>query len=150
MGTMTEAQRQAFLADLHVGVLSVADPDPSRGSLTVPIWYEYSPTDGVSVITSPDSRKGKAIEATGRFSLVAQQESVPYMYVSVEGPVVETIPCDLDEHLRPMAVRYLGEKAGTAYAEGWAASPAIDVVHRMSPERWFSFDYSDETSATTP
>jgi uncharacterized protein len=147
MATMTPAQREAFLADLHVGVLSVADPDPDRGPLTIPIWYEYSPTQGVSVITSPDSRKGKAIEAAGRFSLVAQQESLPYMYVSVEGPVVDTIPCELDGHLRPMAIRYLGERLGHAYANGWATSTSTDVVYRMQPERWFTFDYSDETSA---
>jgi hypothetical protein len=144
MATMTEAQSQSFLADLHVGVLSVADPDPSRGPLTIPIWYEYSPADGVTIITSPTSRKGKAIEAAGRFSLVAQQESLPYMYVSVEGPVVETVPCDLEAHLRPMAVRYLGERAGNAYAESWAAGPSVDLVYRMQPEHWFTFDFSDE------
>ena len=144
MATIPEAQRHAFLADLHVGVLSVVDPNPDRGPLTVPIWYRYSRTDGVTVITSPTSRKGRAIEAAGRFSLVAQQESLPYKYVSVEGPVVDTIPCDLDEHLRPMAVRYLGEKAGHAYAENWAASPSVDVVYRMRPEHWFTVDYSDQ------
>lgn len=144
---MTAAQRQAFLADLHVGVVSVDDLDPGRGPLTIPIWYDYSPADGVSIITSPDSRKGKAIEAAGRFSLVAQQESLPYMYVSVDGPVVETIPCDLDQHLRPLAVRYLGEEIGSAYAEGWAASPSTDVVYRMAPERWFTFDFTDQMTA---
>ena len=144
MATMTESQRQSFLADLHVGVLSVIDPDPARGPLTIPIWYEYSPADGVTIITSPTSRKGKAIEAAGRFSLVAQQEELPYRYVSVEGPVVEAIPCDLEAHLRPMAARYLGERAGNAYAEGWAASDDTTTVYRMQPEQWFTFDFSDE------
>jgi uncharacterized protein len=148
MASMTESARQEFLAGLHVGVLSVVDPDPTRGTLTIPIWYRYSPSEGVTVITSPTSRKGKAIEAAGRFSLVAQQEALPYKYVSVEGPVVETIPCDLEDHLRPMAVRYLGDKAGNAYAEGWAKSPSTDVVYRMEPQRWFTVDYSDEVAST--
>ncbi len=148
MATMTSAQREAFLADLHVGVLSVVDSDPARGPLTVPIWYQYSPENGVSIITSPHSRKGKDIEAAGRFSLVAQQEDLPYMYVSVEGPLIETVPCDLDEHLRPMAVRYLGAEIGSAYAEAWAASPSTDVVYRMQPERWFTFDFSDQMTST--
>ncbi|MGY6502798.1 MAG: pyridoxamine 5'-phosphate oxidase family protein [Acidimicrobiales bacterium] len=148
MATMTEAQRHAFLADLHVGVLGVTDPDPVRGPLTIPIWYQYAPDVGVSIITSPTSRKGRAIEGAGRFSLAAQQESLPYMYVAVDGPLVETIPCDLDAHLRPMAVRYLGDELGNAYAEGWAASPSTDVVYRMEPERWFSFDFSEQISST--
>ena len=33
---MTKDEREAFLADLHVGVISIEDP--GRGPLTVPIW----------------------------------------------------------------------------------------------------------------
>lgn len=145
MASMSQTAREAFLADLHVGVISVVDPDPSRGVLAVPIWYQYSPDEGVTVITSPTSRKGRAIEAAGRYSLVAQDETPPYKYVSVEGPVVETVPSDLEEHLRPMAVRYLGEKAGNRYAEGSATSPSTGVVYRMQPEHWYTVDYSSET-----
>ena len=38
MTSMTQQERQDFLADLHVGVLSLSDD--SRGPLTVPIWYD--------------------------------------------------------------------------------------------------------------
>ena len=37
---MTKEERGAFLADLHVGVISIAEE--GRGPLTVPIWYFYS------------------------------------------------------------------------------------------------------------
>jgi nitroimidazol reductase NimA-like FMN-containing flavoprotein (pyridoxamine 5'-phosphate oxidase superfamily) len=37
--TMTPAEREAFLAGLHVGVISLVDA--GRGPLTVPIWYAY-------------------------------------------------------------------------------------------------------------
>jgi len=35
--TMTKQERESFLADLHVGVISIAEE--GRGPLTVPIWY---------------------------------------------------------------------------------------------------------------
>ena len=33
---MTQREREAFLAEVHVGIISIADKD--RGPLTVPIW----------------------------------------------------------------------------------------------------------------
>ena len=85
--TMTEAERQTFLADLHVGVMGIADGD--RGPLTVPVWYSYEPGGDVIVLTGETSRKMRLAAAAGRFSLCAQTESLPYRYVMVEGPVVE-------------------------------------------------------------
>ena len=42
-GHMTVDEREAFLADVHVGVLSV--DEPGRGPLALPIWYRF--VDGV-------------------------------------------------------------------------------------------------------
>ena len=36
---MTTDEREAFLADLHVGILSIARDD--KGPLALPIWYWY-------------------------------------------------------------------------------------------------------------
>ena len=41
MTAMTETEKQEYLADLHVGVLSLNDD--SNGPLTAPIWYDYEP-----------------------------------------------------------------------------------------------------------
>ena len=38
---MTKRERETFLADLHVAVISI--PEEGRGPLTVPIWYSYEP-----------------------------------------------------------------------------------------------------------
>jgi nitroimidazol reductase NimA-like FMN-containing flavoprotein (pyridoxamine 5'-phosphate oxidase superfamily) len=38
---MTPEEREAFRADVHVGIISIADE--GRGPLTVPIWYAYEP-----------------------------------------------------------------------------------------------------------
>jgi hypothetical protein len=143
--SMSRADRQRFLADLHVGVLHVA---AGAGTLAVPIWYDYSPDVGVSVITSLTSRKGTAIGATGRYGLVAQEEHGGYRYVSVEGPVVESRPCGYERDLMPMAVRYLGPSAGGVYAEAWRDGGLGDQqVITMRPEQWFAADFTEQFAA---
>ncbi|NOX30255.1 MAG: pyridoxamine 5'-phosphate oxidase [Actinobacteria bacterium] len=132
---MNETERQAFLADMHVGVMGIADD--KRGPLTVPVWYSYEPGGDVVVLTSPDSRKAKLVDAAGRFSMCAQQEALPYKYVMVEGPVVEVRDSEPGE-IEKMAIRYLGEEAGRAYAVDSAGG---SVVYSMRPERWYSVDY---------
>ena len=138
---MTVAEREAFLADVHVGVLAVTGDDGR--SLAVPIWYGYEPGGLVSVITHPESIKGRAFTASGRMSLCAQTETPPYKYVSVEGPLAEDEPCGDDER-RAMAHRYLGPEFGDAYVEATAADQAGDRVYRMHPERWYTVDYAKD------
>jgi nitroimidazol reductase NimA-like FMN-containing flavoprotein (pyridoxamine 5'-phosphate oxidase superfamily) len=54
---MSGGEREAFLADVYVGVLSVSQA--SSGPLSVPIWYTYAPGGVLSVITRTSSRKAK-------------------------------------------------------------------------------------------
>src|SRR5207245_1490362 len=65
--TMTKEEREAFLSDIHVAVISVAED--GHGPLVVPIWYSYEPGGEVRIITGRASRKGKLLERAGRFSL---------------------------------------------------------------------------------
>jgi nitroimidazol reductase NimA-like FMN-containing flavoprotein (pyridoxamine 5'-phosphate oxidase superfamily) len=137
--TMTRDERERFLADLHVGVISIEQPDAPP--LAVPIWYDYSPEVGVRVITEKDSQKGRALAAARRFTLVAQTEDPPgYQYVSVSGPIVDVSPALLEEHRRPMARRYFGEKLGDLYAEGTPGESSL--LFTMRPERWRTVDYT--------
>ena len=138
---MTKQEREAFLADVHVGIISV--PEEGRGPLTVPIWYAYEPGQELSIITSPSSRKGRLLARAGRFSLCAQQEALPYKYVSVEGPIVSTRPADREGDLGPIARRYLGAEQGDRYLEQTRDNPdyADNVLIRMRPERWLTVDY---------
>lgn len=134
--TMSRAEREAFLADVHIGVLAVAAGD-GQGPLAVPVWYSYAPGGVVTVITGRASQKARAVGVSGLASLCAQQEAPPYKYVTVAGPAVVG-PCDQDE-LLAMARRYLGREGGDAYI---AANPGNDnVAVRVSPERWLSVDY---------
>lgn len=139
--SMTRAEREAFLADVHVGVLSLAEP--GRGPLTVPIWYAYEPGGELRVVTARDSRKGRLLGASPRISLCAQSETPPYRYVSVEGPVTHVGRADRDRDVRPLAFRYLGEELGERYLEATADSEESLVV-RMRPERWLTVDYGKQ------
>ena len=37
---MSRDERETFLADRHVGVISIAEP--SRAPLSAPIWYDFT------------------------------------------------------------------------------------------------------------
>lgn len=138
---MSNAEREAFLADLHVGVISIEDP--GRGPLTAPIWYDYEPGGELWILTGPGSRKGKLLREGSRFSLCAQTEQPPYKYVSVEGPVVSISTPALEKHTRPMARRYLGTELGDQYVAQTDANQG-SVLVRMRPERWLTVDYSKQ------
>ena len=135
---MSRAEREEFLAGLHVGVLAVASPD-GRGPLAAPVWYTYQPGGTVNVSTGRGTRKARDIGAAGRFTLCAQDERPPYKYVTVEGRAVME---DATEAERlELARRYLGTEGGDAYI---AANPGgSQVMIRMTPEHWLSRAYSD-------
>ncbi len=143
---MSKAEREAFLAGLHVGVISIAEP--GRGPLSAPIWYGYQPGGELWIVTERDSRKGRLLERAGRFSLCAQSEQPPYKYVSVEGPVTAIVPSDLERDVRPLARRYLGREQGDRYLESTGGAEARGGSVRVSlrPERWLSVDYAKMAS----
>jgi nitroimidazol reductase NimA-like FMN-containing flavoprotein (pyridoxamine 5'-phosphate oxidase superfamily) len=138
---MTKTERETFLADLHVGVISIAEKD--RGPLTAPIWYDYEPGGDLWILTGRDSRKGRLLLDVGRFSLVAQTETPPYKYVSVEGPITSIDKPDLERDERPMAHRYLGQEFGDGYIESTRGDGDADnILVKMRPERWLTIDYA--------
>jgi PPOX class probable F420-dependent enzyme len=135
---MTESEREEFLAGLHVGVLGIerADGPP----LVLPVWYSYEPGGEVVVLTTGSSLKGRLVAAAGRASLCAQEEALPYKYVSVEGRVeIDELGDDAHDAVVPMAVRYLGEDMGRAYAADSSTPDEIRI--RLRPDRWYSVDY---------
>ena len=131
---MTEAEREEFLRGVHVGVLSIQRD--GKGPLALPIWYAYE--DGEVIIhMGGDSVKARLLRRFGRASMTVQDETPPYQYVMVEGPV--TVSHE-GRDIRPIAIRYLGDELGNQYAD---ANPPDDdsVVARLVPERWLTTDY---------
>ncbi|NDJ90854.1 pyridoxamine 5'-phosphate oxidase family protein [Mycolicibacter kumamotonensis] len=137
----TEAERQQFLADTHVGVLSV-DATDGRPPASVPIWYDYTPGGDIRVNTGAGSRKAKLIERAGAVTLVVQREELPYQYVVVEGTVVQAATPAPREPREAIAVRYLGEEGGRAFAA--KMDGASSVLFTIRPDRWLTADYSGE------
>jgi len=134
-GSMSSAEREAFLAGVHVGILAVDEPD--RGPLALPVWYEYA--DGeVLVGMDGGSLKARLLAAAGRATLTVQTETPPYQYVSVQGPVViDPTPRDT----LAMASRYLGPEFGAWYAEN-NPNTETSVVARLRPETWRTMDFA--------
>ncbi len=139
---MTRAERESFLAEPRIGVLSVADGE--HGPLVCPVWYAYEPGGDVVFVTSTDSRKADLLRRAKRATFLAQSEELPYKYVSLEG-AVSVEDADLDRDVRPIAHRYLGAEAGDGYLAATRSQPRpADVVVRIRPERWRSTDYSKQ------
>jgi nitroimidazol reductase NimA-like FMN-containing flavoprotein (pyridoxamine 5'-phosphate oxidase superfamily) len=59
---MTPAEREAFLADVHVAVVTVAD---GRGPLAIPLWYDCQPGGEIILVTDGNSRKAQLIRKAG-------------------------------------------------------------------------------------
>ena len=135
---MSAAGREEFLAGVHVGVLSAAVGTAGR-TLAVPVWYSYQPGGLLTVLTGRRSRKAAVIRAAGRFGVCVQDDSPPYRYVSVEGPVVAEEDLDPAERLT-MARRYLGPAGGDRYVVANPDPGQENVVFRMRPEHWLSQD----------
>jgi nitroimidazol reductase NimA-like FMN-containing flavoprotein (pyridoxamine 5'-phosphate oxidase superfamily) len=140
--TMTQTEREAFLADVHVGIVSI--DDPGHGPLSVPVWYAYEAGGTVDVLTGSQSRKARHMRAAGRFTLCVQTETVPYCYVSVEGPITLIRDTVGPEERRQLAYRYLGQELGDLYLAASSEDISDSAVFRMSPERWLSADFSKQ------
>lgn len=141
MKPFSEQSREQFLADLHVAVLSVADPSAERPPAGVPIWYDYTPGGLIRINTGAGSRKVRLIERTGQVTLTVQREQPPYQYVVVEGAVVDTISPAPRQAREDIAIRYLGDQDGRAFVDSMGDDGS--VLFHIRPTRWLTADFSD-------
>lgn len=135
---LSQAEREEFLAEPHIGALSVVEDD-NRAPLIVPIWYGYTPGGELWVNTELESRKGRAIRAAGRFSLMVQRVEPTIRYVSVEGPVTRIEPGSR-ERTQQMAERYLPSDRVAGYVDFELNQMGEHSGIYMRPEHWLSSD----------
>ena len=144
---LTERERQAFLAEPRVGVLSVAGAD-GRPPLTAPTWYGYQPGGDITFFTGTQGRKARKIdliERAGVVSLCVQRAEFPYRYVTVEGTVVRVDRPPSAEQLLAIARRYLPEEPARGFVEAELASPGAGLVlFTIRPDRWLTADFGEE------
>ena len=144
---MTEQERQEFLAEPHIGVLSVASND-DRPPLTVPVWYDYRPGGNISFFTGTQGRKARKtrlIQIAGVLSLSVQREEFPYQYVTVEGTVVGTDRPPSVEQMLAVVRRYLPEEAARGFVASELEHPSSELVlFTIRPDRWLTADFTEE------
>jgi uncharacterized protein len=144
---LTEHERQAFLAEPHVGVLSVAS-DTDLPPLTIPLWYGYQPGGQVTFFTGTQGRKARKttlIQKAGVVSLSIQREEFPYKYVTVEGTVVQADQPPSAEQMLAIVRRYLPEEAAQAFVTSEIARPGTALVlFTIRPDRWLTADFADD------
>ena len=144
---LTERERQEFLAEPHIGVLSVASDD-DRPPLTVPVWYGYRPGGNASFFTGTRGRKArkiKLIQDSGVLSLAVQREKFPYRYVTVEGTVIQIDRPPSAEQMFAVVRRYLPEEAAQGFVKAELELPGSELVlFTIRPDRWLTADFTDE------
>ncbi|MEU8708964.1 pyridoxamine 5'-phosphate oxidase family protein [Streptomyces sp. NPDC048565] len=139
---LTRTEREQFLAEPHIAALAVDAAEEGRAPLTVPIWYQYLPGGDLWIMTGRDSRKGKDIAEAGRFSIMVDRVAPTIRYVSVEGPVVATLPATR-EQLVELASRYLpADKVEGYVGFAWKEHGEQVVIH-LRPQRWLSSDLGE-------
>ncbi|MEO8457896.1 MAG: PPOX class F420-dependent oxidoreductase [Chloroflexota bacterium] len=123
---MTDEFREQFLSEANVAILGTVD---SRGRPhATPIWYLYD--DGAFRISvGKGSQKHKNIERNANVSLVIDQGALPYYAVMIQGEAEIGPEFSEGDSLR-LAVRYLGENMGTAYATRDDTEASISLTIR--------------------
>jgi len=138
---MTPAEREAFLAEVRVAVVTVADEE-GRGPLAIPLWYDYQPGGEIILVTDRDSRKVRLIRKAGRVTVCAQTQEMPYRYASVEGPVTAIEDTVTVEQRWALARRYLSHEDADGYiAATRNITDRMCAIH-IRPENWLTRDYT--------
>lgn len=133
---LSPAERAAFLAEPHVGVIAIEAA--GRAPLCVPLWYAWHEEGVLGFWMDGASRKVRLLREAGRLSFCVQQATRPYRYASVEADVLCVTPIDWTAELVPLVKRYLEADAAEAYlaALGGAAGVAGDVYIRARAVHW--------------
>jgi nitroimidazol reductase NimA-like FMN-containing flavoprotein (pyridoxamine 5'-phosphate oxidase superfamily) len=141
---MSEQDAKAFLAEPHVGVLSVASDD-GRPPLSVPIWYAYEVDGYLTIFTGTGghpARKTRLIKKAGAISFTVQYPEWPYRYVTAECSLVKTEQPPSAEAVIAIVSRYMSAEEARAFAERELASGGETfTLFTFRPDRWLSVDY---------
>jgi PPOX class probable F420-dependent enzyme len=106
--------------------------------LLSPVWHEWR-DGGFNVATGSAGVKARHLRRDPRASIVVYEHEPPYRGVEVRGRG-QLVSERAQEAVLRIAIRYLGESAGTAYAE----RATDDVLVRIEPGELRAWDFSDE------
>ncbi len=119
-----------FLRGPHIAALVTVRPD-GRPHVT-PVWYEF---DGQEFLIGAfrTAQKLENIARKGFAAICIYTQQLPYQHVIVEGTARVGSPLDSVWRER-VAMRYLGEGIGRAYAHDTADLDAVAIYVR--PIKW--------------
>jgi PPOX class probable F420-dependent enzyme len=106
--------------------------------LLSPVWHEWR-AGGFDVVTSGDDVKARHLRRDPRASIVVYEHVPPYRGVELRCEA-RLGPERAHAAARRLAVRYLGEAEGAAYAE----SARDDTLIRLEPGELRAWDFADE------
>lgn len=144
---MTIEERERFLAEPRVGIISVARDD-GRPPLTTPTWFSYEPGGLITFFAGTQgrtARRSALIERAGVVTFSVHTDDYPYRYVTIEGTVVGEERPPSEQQLLAIVGRYLPEDLAREFVAGELANPGPGfVLYSVRPERWLTSDFSDE------
>jgi PPOX class probable F420-dependent enzyme len=110
---------------------------PNGDVLLSPVWHRWR-DGGFDVVTNADDVKARHLRRDPRASILVYEHEPPYRGIEVRGRALLG-PADAGI-LRAMAVRYLGEQEGEAYA----ADAGDSTLVRLEPGRVRAWDFADD------
>jgi PPOX class probable F420-dependent enzyme len=105
--------------------------------LLSPVWHRWR-DGGFDVVTGEDDVKVRHLRGDSRASIVVYEHAPPYRGIEVRGRAVLG-RADADV-VRDIAVRYLGDEEGGAYAD----RGHDDTLIRLEPGRLRAWDFADD------
>ena len=106
------------------------------GMLLSPVWHRWR-DGGFDVVTQSDDVKVRQLHRDPRANIVVYEHVPPYRGIEVRA---EARLEDAGDAIRSIAIRYLGERDGTAYAE----AAGDDTLIRLEPGRLRAWDFADQ------
>lgn len=140
--SQTREEALAFVADgARIGRLATVSG--SGDPHVVPIWFERD-GERLLVHTQAESRKARNINATGKFALTVDVDTMPYKGVTVTGParVVGNDEIDSIALARRLSIAYMGPEVGLGFAEYIASMPGEHVTLVLDVTDHESWDFS--------
>jgi hypothetical protein len=102
------------------------------------VWHQWR-AGGFDVVTNGGDVKARHLRHDSRASIVVCESKPPYRGVELRTRAL-LLTEGADEATLRLAVRYLGETAGLAYAEG----AGDDMLIRLEPGELRAWDFADE------
>ena len=107
--------------------------------LLSPVWHEWR-DGGFNVVIENDNVKARHVRRDPRASLALHESEPPYRGVELRG-LARLVDDGAAEAGRRVAIRYLGQEDGEAYA---ATPSGTEVILRLEPGELRTWDFADD------